>query len=298
MWVRLVVAAAAVVIGTSGTAGGAADGAASASPVIVAAGDIACPSGCEAAPRTAALIGSPNAVLALGDLANPDGTTADFAAYARSGWGATAVRNLTRPVPGNRDYHTTGASAYFQFFTATSVFPKTIPDHYSYTLGNWRLIALDSNCGQSHSGGCGPTSAQTLWLKSILATNTKPCVLAYWHTPRFASSGQAPKASVLPWWNLLYQYHADVVLNGHHHYFEEFAPQTPTGTPTPQGVQEFIVGTGGDGLHPFGTASPNSLVRIRAFGVLRMTIQPDGYTWRFQPVSGVGASGAATCHDS
>jgi hypothetical protein len=233
-----------------------------ADPVIGVAGDIACPS----------------------SLATPlscrQQSTSDQTFYGPS-WGR--VKAITLPVTGNHEYKTSGASGYFDYFGAAAG-PRG-KGYYSYDLGAWHLIALNSNCRKVR--GCSASSPQGQWLKADLASHPNQCVLAYWHHPLF-SSGFNKTSSVKPFWDLLYAYHADVVLNGHEHFYERFAPQDPNGNEDlVHGVREIIVGTGGKDHFPAGTQARNSWsLNTTTFGVLKMTLHPTGYDWQFQPVAG------------
>jgi hypothetical protein len=164
---------------------------------------------------------------------------------------------------------------------------------YSFNIGSWHLIALDSN---------QPSNSQQLaWLENDVATHSNQCTLAFWHHPRFNSgSTHGDNTGVGTFWTRLYNANADVVLNGHEHVFERFAPQTPEGVSDPvRGIREFIVGTGGRSHYAFGTAKANSEVRnSNTFGVLKVTLHSTSYNWAFQPVSGgtFTDSGSGSCH--
>src|SRR5918994_7993957 len=274
-------------------AGGPATGQASGDPVLVGAGDIAsCRSTGDEA--TAALLaGIEGTVATFGDNAYPRGTHANFAECYEPSWGQFKAR--TRPSPGNHE--TGGASAYFDYFGAVAGDPDK--GYYSYDLGSWHVISLNSNCS-SVVGGCAAGSPQEQWLKADLAANSNACTLAYWHHPRFSSGMHGDHASVAPFWDALYQAGADVVLNGHDHDYERFAPQNPSGQADPtQGISEFVVGTGGAELRNFGSIKDNSEFRVeQKNGVLKMTLRPDGYDWQFltAPVGAVEDTGSARCH--
>ena len=248
---------------------------AAADPVIAAAGDL-CGSATSCAP-TAALLGriNPDRVLTLGDNAYEDGSVSDYASYYEPNWGVYKAK--TSPAPGNHDYHTAGGAGYFSYFGSRAPAP-----YYSFDLGSWHLISLNGEI--SVSAG----SAQVTWLKADLAAHRGQCVLAYWHEPRF-SSGSVHGSSVYfdPFWRALYAAGADVVLNGHEHSYERFAPQNPDGQADPNGIREFVVGTGGWGLYGFGSPIANSEIRNNtSYGVLRLTLHPGSYDWQFVPVAG------------
>jgi chitodextrinase len=262
-------------------------GGGSADPVIAAAGDL-CGSPTDCAP-TASLLGQidPDRVLTLGDNAYEDGTTSEYTDYYDPNWGK--YKSKTSPAPGNHDYHTSGGAGYFGYFGAQAPAP-----YYSFDLGSWHLVSLNGEV--SHSAG----SAQETWLKSDLAAHSGQCVLAYWHEPRFSSGSEhGSDMSFDAVWRDLYAAGADIVLNGHEHDYERFAAQSPTGAADGKGIREFVVGTGGAGLYPFGTPLPNSEVRNSdTFGVLRLTLHPTGYDWRFVPVAGssFSDSGSGSCN--
>jgi hypothetical protein len=274
-------------------AGGPATGQASGDPVLVGAGDIAsCRSTGDEA--TAALLaGIEGTVATFGDNAYPRGTHANFAECYEPSWGQFKAR--TRPSPGNHE--TGGASAYFDYFGAAAGDPDK--GYYSYDLGSWHVISLNSNCS-SVVGGCGPGSPQEQWLKADLAAHSNECTLAYWHHPRFSSGIHGDSSTVAPFWDDLYQAGADVVLNGHDHDYERFAPLNPNGQTDPaQGIHQFIVGTGGAELREFNRIHPTSEVHIAGMnGVLKMTLHPDRYDWQFvtAPDGTVADTGSARCH--
>ncbi len=268
---------------------------ASTDPVILAAGDIAsCNSSGDS--KTAALINAnPNAVvLTMGDNAYPDGAPTDFSNCYNPTWGA--FLNRTHPSIGNHEYLTTNASGYFGYFGAAAGDPTK--GYYSFNLGDWHIIAINSNC--SKVGGCSSGTPQESWLKADLAANHNICTLAYWHHPRFSSGQNGSFTSMQPIWQDLYNAGAEIVLNGHDHDYERFAPQTPTGgLDNAQGIQEIVAGTGGSNNTPFVTTLPNSLVQnATSFGVLKLTLHPTSYDWQYVPIAGqtFTDSGSATCH--
>lgn len=261
-----------------------------ASAVFVGAGDIG-DCGRDAKEQTAKLLDAiPGTVYTTGDNAYPDGTDADFANCYHDSWGRH--RDRTRPTPGNHDYHTTGAEPYYRYFGENA--GPAGRGYYSFDLGEWHIIALNSNVSMS------ATSAQVTWLKADLAANTKRCTLAYWHHPRFSSGDHGNATSTQPLWDVLYAADADVILAGHDHNYERFAPQTPTGAADPlRGIREFVVGTGGRSFYSFGTIKPNSEVRNNnTWGVLKLTLHADRYDWEFVPVAGktFTDTGTGMCH--
>jgi hypothetical protein len=276
-------------------------------PVLVAAGDIAdCTSPNDEA--TAALLGNmPDAKVAtLGDGAYPKGSASDYQNCYDPSWGAYKYFDdgspRTRPTAGNHDYMTAGASGYFGYFgdAASPTQPGctvSCKGYYSYEWGSWHMVVLNSNC--TKVGGCTATSPQVQWLKSDLSAHPSACTLAYWHEPRFSSVQTGTRLK--PFWNVLYKNGADVVLNGHQHNYERFAPQSPSGAlDTAKGIREFVVGTGGETLHPFTTyIMANSEVReASTFGVLKLTLHANSYDWQFVPVAGRSFtdSGTTNCH--
>jgi uncharacterized protein YjdB len=262
------------------------------SVVLLAAGDIStCSnSGDEA---TAKLLDAvPTAtVVTLGDNAYEDGTASQFTNCYHPTWGRHKAR--TRPSPGNHDYHTSGASAYYNYFG--SVAGPSGRGYYSYTLGAWHIISLNSEI--SVSAG----SVQEQWLRADLAANPRRCVLAYWHGPRFSSSSNHGSSTrTQPLWQALYDAGADVVLSAHDHDYERFAPQTPTGVrDDAKGIRAFVVGTGGRSHYSLGTRLPNSQVfNGTTYGVLKLTLGDSSYSWQFLPVVGQSFtdSGTGSCH--
>ena len=264
-------------------------------PVLVGAGDIAsCDSGGDE--QTAALLDTiPGTVFTLGDNVYPNGTAKQFLQCYDPSWGRHKAR--TRPVPGNHDYRTEGAAGYFGYFGGAAGDPRA--GYYAYDLGKWRILALNSNCGQI--GGCGPGSAQEKWLREDLATHPAPCTLAMWHHPRFSSGSHGDEKDMRHLWKVLYDAGADVVLAGHDHTYERFARQDAQGDYDPKrGIREFVVGTGGRSLYGFHRKlDRESVVRENStYGVLKMTLRPTSYEWEFVPVAGseFRDSGADKCH--
>ena len=263
--------------------------------VIVAVGDIAsCSSTDDEA--TANLVGGikGSTVLTLGDEAYPEGTTEEFDKCYKPTWGRFEDR--TKPVPGNHEYNTKEAKGYFNYFGKVAGEPDK--GYYSYDLDGWHIVALNSNCEEV---GCGASSPQVRWLEADLAKDAKSCTLAYFHYPLFSSGEYRPGIhEVKPLWEALYAADADVVLNGHDHNYQRFAPQDPNGKADPKrGIREFVVGTGGRSLYPIGEPIANSEVdNDETYGVLTLAPHPDDYEWRFLPVEGetFTDSGSARCH--
>jgi hypothetical protein len=259
-------------------------------PVLVGAGDIA---DCNLASRlatAAALDTIAGVVFTAGDNAYQDGTTQDYARCYAPSWGRQRAR--TRPTPGAHDYHTPGAYPYFAYFGANA--GDSGKGYYSYELGTWHVIAINSNIG--HGAG----SPQEQWLRADLAAHATQCTVAYWYAPRFSSGVHGNDVTMTAIWQALYDAGADVVISGHDHIYERFAPQTPNGTSdVTRGIREFVVGTGGADLTAVAHVRPNSEVRITGmYGVLKLSLQPTGYSWRFVPARGATTtdSSSASCH--
>ena len=264
--------------------------------IIYAAGDIAqCgkkPPAETGAARTAGLLAETTGpILALGDLAYPNGSYADFATCFQPTWGELKPRIL--PAPGNHEYLTPRAGPYFAYFGAAAGEPGK--GYYSTRIGAWHIVALNSNI-DAETG-----SAQERWLRDDLAANRVKCTLVFWHHPVFTSAGRGFDPKMQDIWKTLYAAGVDVVLNGHEHQYERFALQNPEGARDPlRGIREFVVGTGGANTGVFGITQLNSESRETGiFGALRLTLREDGYTWKFLPVAGqkFNDSGEGRCHD-
>jgi Calcineurin-like phosphoesterase len=277
--------------------------AAAKAPIIAAAGDIACAPGavvtattCRQAKTAGLFLGNPaiTAVLPLGDEQYETGALADFQAVYDATWGRALGK--THPVPGNHEYAAgANGTGYFDYFGSRAGTPGR--GWYSYQIGKWHLIALNSNC--THVGGCGPSSRQVTWLKNDLAAHHPACTLAYWHHARFSSgpNGNLPDYDAV--WKVLYSHHVDVVLSGHDHLYERYALQTPAQARDPKhGIREFVVGTGGRSLDPFTGPFTNGQFRQDTqFGVLKLTLHARWYEWRFVSTGqGVLDSGQTDCH--
>jgi hypothetical protein len=267
---------------------------------LVGAGDIASCSYDRDKATADVLANVSGTVFTLGDNVYPDGTAAQFLNCYHPTWGVEKAR--TQPSVGNHEYHTPDASGYFGYFGARAGDPAR--GYYSYKRGSWRVVALNSNC--SEVGGCGGSSPQGKWLKQVLTNYPSRCTLAYFHHPLFASTGAAEPA-VRPFWNILYSHNADVILSGHAHYYERFAPQRPDGTKDLSGgIREFVVGTGGaPPVNPMTKPrAANSIVDsekspgVTAYGVLRLRLSAGSYAWKFLPIAGESFtdSGTGQCH--
>lgn len=269
--------------------------------VLLGAGDIASCKNPEGARATAKLIEQiPGTVFAAGDLAYEKGSAADFQNCYDPAWGKFKER--TRPALGNHEYVEPTASAYFHYWGAQA--GPARKGYYSYELGDWHVVVLNTNCGAKDLGGCGAGSPQEAWLKEDLAKRPKACIVAYGHHALF-SSGVFKRHAVHPelkqLWEDLYAAHADLILAGHEHSYERFAPQDPEGKADPaNGIREIVVGTGGRSHDLIGFATPNSEVREwGTFGVLKLTLSQGKYRWEFIPEEGKNFhdEGSGVCHN-
>jgi len=228
-------------------------------------------------------------VFTAGDNTNGNASLTDFNNCYGPSWGRNKAR--TRPAVGNNDYKQTNAAGFNQYFGAAGGALGNY--YYSYDLGAWHIMVLNDQIAMTVG------SPQELWLRNELALNTKKCTLAYWHRPRFSSTGTNNLAAVRPLWDALYAYNADVVVNAHLGVYERFAPQSPTAVAAPLGIREFIVGTGGVNLQTPGAARPNSQVRDgTTYGVLLFTLDTASYAWQFVPIAGstFTDAGSTACH--
>jgi hypothetical protein len=269
---------------------------------LVGAGDIAGCSNLDGARATAKLIEQiPGTVFAAGDLAYESGVWEQFRDCYGTTWGA--FKNRTKPALGNHEYADKTAAGYFDYWGSQGG-PRG-KGYYSYDLGDWHIVVLNTNCYVPDLGGCGVGSPQEKWLKEDLARHPSVCLLAYGHHALF-SSGVFKSHAIHPelkdLWRDLYQAHADLILAGHEHSYERFAPQDPDGDPDAvNGIREIVVGTGGRSHDLLGFATRNSEVRNwSTYGVLKLTLTPRNYTWEFLPVEGkeFHDSGSGGCHNS
>jgi hypothetical protein len=274
---------------------------------VYAAGDIAdCRWGraqySEAA-RTAALIeaglaqDSGAVVLSLGDHTYPVGLPAEFSGCYAPTWGRFKAR--TYPAPGNHEYYSGGAG-YFDYFGAQAGPDKR--GYYSFELGAWHVVSLNSSLRDAEA------AAQLLWLKDDLARHPHHCTLAYWHAPLYSSGGHPPGTRMQAVWQALYEAGAELVLSGHDHDYERFAPQDADGhADAARGLRQFVAGTGGAYLTPLRWPRANSEVRDNSHhGVLKLVLKDDGYDWDFLalderaphdfPAPAMHDSGSARCH--
>lgn len=267
---------------------------------IVIAGDISCDKddartafSCRS-DDTAALIAAikPDAVLTTGDNQYPNGTMASYQEAYDKTWGA--FKDITYPTPGNHEYRTPGAAGYYDYFGDRA--GERDKGYYSYKIGDWLMVALNSEIDISS------TSQQISWLKQLLADNKNTCALAYWHQPRFSTGGHASNPAYDAAWRILYDNGVDVVVNGHSHGYERYAPQDPDGNyDTQKGITQIISGMGGNRPQPFSNALlPNLVTRQNhVFGVLKLTLHQKAARYQFLPIKSqqtYSDSGLITCH--
>jgi hypothetical protein len=299
-------------------------------PYIVAAGDISTTSTGDTQTSNYIInsLAAATSVLALGDDAYDNGTYAEFMANYDPTWGRTAIITKTRPVPGNHEYNVgpllspngsclsdcdssaDPAYGYFTYYQNKGLnvgrgTSRTAEGYYSYNVGTWHIVALNTNseCGFV---SCAAGSAQEQWLRQDLAANPSTCSLAYFHHPRFTSGSQhSSSTATQPLWKAFQDFGGDVVLAGHVHNYERFAPQTSngtggTGTADANGIREFVVGTGGtNNWYAPGSPIANSVIQIGStYGVLKLTLHPSSYDWQFIRTSDglVQDSGTGSCH--
>lgn len=282
----------------------------SADPVIAAAGDSVCGTAdigknlpCKDKETAAVIKGiNPRAFLALGDEQYESGSYSDFMKYYDNplSWGQ--FKAITYPVVGNHEYSTKGAAGYFQYFGSKA--GPAGKGYYSFDIGYWHLIALNANCNAlafDNGHGCDSGSLQDTWLRSDLRTHPNKCTLAFMHQP-FFTSGTKDTPQLKPLIQDLYNAHADLILAGHKHMYEQFSPQDPDRNPDPNwGIREIVVGTGGRDLTGVSSNLKYSSLEIRnatTFGVLQITLHPQSYDWVFKPIAGqtFTISGTGTCH--
>ena len=258
-------------------------------PVLVGAGDIADCGGQNDEATAALLDGVAGTVFTAGDNAYPSGSADDFANCYDPSWGRHLAR--TQPAAGNHEYQTPGASAYFSYFGASAGDPTT--GYYSYDLDTWHVVVLNSNCAEV--GGCGAGSAQEQWLRADLAASPRQNIVAVLHHPRYTSGTRGQYLYVQPLWQALYDFGAELVISGHDHFYERFAPLDPSGNAgSAFGIRQFVVGTGGAALSLPGSAIPHSEIRASAHGVLQLTLAEGSYTWQFLPTANSTFTDAGT----
>jgi hypothetical protein len=262
--------------------------------VLVGAGDIA---SCDrdGDEKTADLLDDiAGTIFTLGDNVYNDGKASEFRECYEPSWGRHMER--TRPAPGNHDYRTDEGKPYFDYFGEAAGEPGK--GWYSYNVGAWHIVVLNSNCDAV--GGCGPDSEQVRWLRDDLAAHQVPCALSYWHHPRFSAGEYEDNDEFRPFWQALYDGGADVVMAGHDHNYQRYAPQDPDGDADPaMGIRQFVVGTGGRSHYDIEREPANLEVsNDDTDGVLNLSLSPTSYTWEFIPVEGesFNDSGSGVCH--
>jgi hypothetical protein len=256
---------------------------------LVGAGDIGlCGSpGSEMTARLLDTLGG--TVFAAGDNAYPVGSADDYRNCYHPSWGRHRAR--TRPAPGNHEYMSPNAAPYYEYFGGNA--GPFAAGYYSYDVGAWHLVALNSEVDIASGGG------QQHWLRADLAANRGRCVAAYWHRPRFSSGPHGDNVDMQALWETLYENDVELLISGHDHLYERFAPQDAAGRPDPiRGVRQFVVGTGGAPIYGVKATRPNSEVQGADWGVLRLTLLAGRYEWEFVPVAGASFrdSGASACH--
>jgi acid phosphatase type 7 len=255
--------------------------------VVLAAGDIASCSS-DGDEQTAALLDAHRGtVLALGDLAYDDGSPEDFRSCFGPSWGRHRAR--IRPTPGNHEYHS-GGSGYFGYFSAAAGPGKR--GYYSFNLGSWHIVSLNSERDTASTG------AQVRWLRRDLARAKARCVLAFWHRPRWSGGVYEDDARTATFWDALYTARADVVLNGHDHNYQRYPPLNRRGEiDRARGIRSFVVGTGGRRHYELRRDPRRRTANDDTLGILKLTLRPTGYSWRFIPVAGAGYrdAGSAVC---
>ena len=257
--------------------------------ILVGAGDIArC--GVEGAEATAKLLDRiSGTVFVAGDNAYMSGTIEEYRTCYAPSWGRHLAR--TRPVPGNHEYRTAGAAGYFEYF-GSNAGPAGL-GYYSYTLGSWLILALNSEVDVSAA------SAQLQWVRDQLSASRSRCTAVYWHRPLFSSGPNGSNADMLPLWRLLYSLDVDIVINAHDHLYERFAPQDPDGRPDPaRGIRQFTVGSGGAPTYSIARTVANSEAAASVWGVGQFTLENGSYKWEFVPAEGASFSdaGVGQCH--
>jgi hypothetical protein len=301
---RLFLVAAVIAAVANASPAGAAD------PVIAAAGDIACAptdpgynggngtaTRCRQRATSDLLVGAGlAAVLPLGDIQYDSPSAANLSAVYDPTWGR--VKSISRPVLGNHDG--TGAS-YFDYFNgpgaANGPAGPRGRGYYSFDVGSWHIVALNSNCA---TVSCGAGSIQERWLRADLAAHPAGCTLAFWHHPRYSSGHDGSHVTLSAFWTALHEAGAELVLSGHSHDYERFAPKDAAGKTSSTGIRQFVVGTGGAFFTGLGTSrvAGSEVAQNTTFGVLQLTLHPSSYDWRFVPIAGQSwtDAGSGQCH--
>jgi hypothetical protein len=271
---------------------------------IAAVGDIHSDSSNPNSTATAAEAAKAEIILGLGDYQYPDGSMSDFNTYFdRSGWGANVPKLYPVLAPNHDQYWRAGSTMnYFNGGGASGYKAPVIlspQQSYSFDRNGWHFMAINGAC-YVDTANCS-TSAVLRWVEADLAAHPAQCTIAYWHQPYFTSttSGHGQFTEFRPVVDALHAGGVDVVLQGHQHDYERFAPQTPGRVADPNGMRAFVVGTGGIGFYGFRDIAPNSVTRSDStYGVLRMTLREGEYDWQFVRTGGTSYndSGVGTCH--
>jgi hypothetical protein len=261
-----------------------------ATAVLVGAGDIAACGSNGAAATARLLAATPGTIFTVGDNAYGSSRNNRPMTCFAATWGR--FKDRTRPAIGNHEYEERYLDSYFAYFGKAA--GERGKGYYSYDLGGWHVVVLNTMIATD------PSSPQGRWLAADLRAHPALCTLAYFHHPRFSSGPHHTSGSAVAAWNALSRAGADVVVAGHDHIYERFAPMSANGSlDRARGIREFIVGTGGASHYPFARSAANSEVRNNdTFGVLRLTLYPSGYAWKFLPAAGsrFSDSGAGRCH--
>ena len=269
---------------------------------VVAAGDIACDPETAKTKRTdlcqseatATLIErlEPDAVLVLGDSQYETGELEAYQKVYNKTWGH--FKAITYPSVGNHEYYRGGGEGYFVYFGSRAGDPSK--GYYSFNLGDWHLISLNSNCDIT---ACGAQSEQATWLREDLAAHPTRCTLVFWHHPRFSSGEHGNTKELSDLYQILYEGGVEIVLSGHDHHYERFVPLAPNGRfDGSRGVVQFVVGTGGRSLRSTFPSFTSKKRFSGTFGVLKLELLPDSYTWEFVPTGKTRFTdeGSAVCH--
>jgi hypothetical protein len=253
---------------------------------MVAVGDVGMCTQRDAVERVAALVDRLQGELVLaGDLAYMQGSLQNFRDCFHPAWGR--FRDRWKPVPGNHEYETAGASGYRQYFgDAAGAIGLT---YYAFRTGDWLVLMLDSNEAMT------PASVQYEFVRNTLQSTRPHCTMAVWHHPLFTSGPNGNQTFTRDMWRLLYDHDADVIINGHDHLYERFGKQDPTGRSDVRGLRQFIVGTGGAQLYDFARQEANQQARYKGHGVLALTLFTDRYQWEFHEA---GPNGSSVIRDS
>lgn len=273
-------------------------------PIIMATSDLICDglnqtgSSCLQKPVSDLFVNQkPDALLVVGDLCHTPSANC-FNNYYASSYGR--LKSITHPTTGNHEYLASGASYYFDYFNGAGAQTGPAGDrskgYYSFDVGSWHIIALNSQCSQA--GGCNSGNPQYVWLQNDLSNHKNKCTLAFYHIPVFSSGGRANN-NMSQIFSLLYNNNVEIVLNGHDHIYERFAPMSPGGgLDNARGIRQFIVGTGGANHTSIANVAANSQVRnADSFGGLKFTLHDNSYDWQFIPATGnFTDSGTSACH--